>query len=93
MTTEVTMSSNRKIYFSPWLDRSTGEEYGPKSHATLVKHTRAAKDWSFRVSTPSKVAKSADAAQLRQWMRLQDGTRRTVRSYMTRLAQKAERDG
>ena len=73
-----TMSGvNRKQYFAPWLDRATGLEYGPKTHATFAKHHAAHRDWSFRVSRPSKVAQSATAAELRLFMRLEDGTLRT----------------
>ncbi len=76
-TMGATMANDPKIYFAPWLDRETGTEYGPKTHATYAKHHAKHRDWSFRVATPSKVARSADAAELRAWMRLEDGTLRT----------------
>jgi DNA-directed RNA polymerase specialized sigma24 family protein len=73
--------NTRFIYASPWRERmadgTLGGEYGPKSAATLAKHTRASKDWSFKVQRASKAAVSVDAEALRAWMRLEDGTLRT----------------
>lgn len=77
----------RHIYFSPWLDRATGQTYGP-SPQTLARKVAQHRNWSFRVSTPSRVARSADAAELRLFMRLEDGTLRMgvpeseVRAYL-----------
>lgn len=72
----LSMTMPKRIYFSPWLDRETGETYGPETHATLAKHHARHRDWSFRVATPSKAARSVDAGELRAWMRLEDGTLR-----------------
>lgn len=68
------------IYVSPWRERmadgTLGEEFGP-SPATFARQHAAYRDHFYRrITTPSKVARSADASELRAFMRLEDGTLR-----------------
>lgn len=68
-------------FAAPWHERlddgTLSAPYGPPSPAAHARAMVRHRDWSFkRVTTPSKVARAADAGELRAFMRLEDGTLR-----------------
>lgn len=85
-----TVLTHAQLYSAPWHERLPNgelnpEPYGPPSPSALARQVAKAKDWSWRVSKPSKEAQKPDAEALAMFMavnadKVPEGERRVYKA-------------